>query len=322
MKKYFIKTILILSMLLTLIPMTVNAAKSGACGDDLTWSLDDNGTLTISGMGEMNFSTAPWYNDRKLIKSVKIEDGVTNIGTDAFVFSSNLTDVTLANSIKTIGSYAFASCSSLEQIRLPDSVTGIYDNAFYGCFNLSNVIFPKNLTSIGLMAFADCTKLKEINLPSKLTKIDEKAFGNCTELTTISIPKTLSSVGKQAFYGCSKIKQVYYSGAPEEWSAIRFSSGNDSLTNATIQFIPAVYFYIGSNGNFIVTPTNIPNGNTIVCACYNDNKMVSVTSSVYAGESTMPFSTTEAYDKVKIMAWESLETFAPLCEVQEITVAN
>lgn len=72
------------------------------------------------------------------------------------------------------------------------------------------------------------------------------------------------------------------------------------------------------NNIFLITPTGLKNENGIIFVCYNNNKMVYVNPYVYAGETTIPFTTTETYDKVKVMVWESLETCVPLCEAEEV----
>ena len=72
------------------------------------------------------------------------------------------------------------------------------------------------------------------------------------------------------------------------------------------------------NNLFMVTPTGVEKGNIIIFACYNGNKMVYVNPYVYAGETTIPFTTTETYDKVKVFVWENLKTCVPLCEAEAV----
>jgi hypothetical protein len=72
---------------------------------DITWALSDDGTLSISGTGDMN--DTPWCSQKDKIKRVVIENGVTSIGAMAFYNCSVLTSVTIPNSVTSIGEYAF-----------------------------------------------------------------------------------------------------------------------------------------------------------------------------------------------------------------------
>ena len=109
-------------------------ATSGTCGENLTWTLDNEGTLTISGTGAMTdyYYDAPWHSSSENIKSVVIEDSVTSIGYSAFYGCSNLTSITIPDSLTSIGEWAFGCCSSLTSITIPDSVTSIGERAFSG----------------------------------------------------------------------------------------------------------------------------------------------------------------------------------------------
>ena len=108
---------------------------------DVNWKLSDDGTLTISGTGNMpdfsinvnNRTTAPWDSQRDKIKTVVIKDGVTSIGKYAFFWCSGLTSITIPNSVTSIGEHAFANCSGLTSITIPNSVTNIGKSAFTIC---------------------------------------------------------------------------------------------------------------------------------------------------------------------------------------------
>ena len=112
--------------------LSANAEKSGTCGPNLKWHLNDDGVLTITGKGEMyDYSYTPWsYDD---LTRVIIGNGVTTIGKNAFVGRSSLTSVTIPNSVTTIGESAFHDCSSLTYVTIPNSVTTIEKNAFGDC---------------------------------------------------------------------------------------------------------------------------------------------------------------------------------------------
>ena len=140
MKKRIVSFVLAALLIWTLLPTSVFAADivaSGTCGDNLTWTLDSEGTLTISGTGAMtdyiNDSKAPWYSSCSSIKSAIIESGVTTIGESAFFDCSRLTSVTIPDSVTTIGERAFFRCYSLTSVTIPDSVTSIGSGRFDYC---------------------------------------------------------------------------------------------------------------------------------------------------------------------------------------------
>ena len=92
---------------------------SGTCGENLTWKYDSEGTLTISGTGEMPDydGNAPWSNyTYASIYSIIVEDGVTSIGESAFCVCRQLQTVTIPESMMKIGKYAFDACSSLTDV--------------------------------------------------------------------------------------------------------------------------------------------------------------------------------------------------------------
>ena len=105
---------------------------SGTCGDNLTWTLDSAGTLTISGTGEMNDylygvnqSSSPWYDKRDVVKKISISYGVTRVGNCSFAGCSECTSVIIPNSVTNIGICAFMDCNGLTSIIIPNSVTDI-----------------------------------------------------------------------------------------------------------------------------------------------------------------------------------------------------
>ena len=197
MKKKFLSIVLALSVFCAFVPLVASAETSGTCGQTLTWILDDYGTLTISGTGNMenwNLSSgekkeSPFKNNKE-IKHVVIEDGVTDIGYCAFGDCSNLKDITIADSVTNIGKLAFKNCSSFENIIIPNSVEVINSYTFYNCNNITRVTIPTGVTTI-----------------------DRKAFCECTNLT-----------------------DIYYGGTEEQWNKMSISSENDELENVTIHY--------------------------------------------------------------------------------------
>lgn len=185
---------------------------SGYCGGEgdgtnLTWTLDSEGMLTISGTGKMkNFSRSPW-KDRELT-TVKVKLGVTSIGAWAFRSCSSLTSITIPNSVTRIRVYAFSDCSSLISITIPDGVTSIEDSTFSGCSGLVSISIPNSVTTIGEWAFNKCSSLTNITIPSSVTSIGIYAFTECSSLSSITIPDSVTSIGSNAFALCSALTSI------------------------------------------------------------------------------------------------------------------
>ena len=215
--------------------LEAGVVASGTCGENLTWVLDEDGTLMISGEGEMqNYyspSNAPWYGKRIEIASVVVELGVTSIGVRAFSKCENLTNVNLPESVICIGNAAFFDCKALTDVYIPDYVTEIGDSVFSVCRCLKNVSIPGTLLSIGERVFEACNFTLEIRAGA--TSVASRMFYCCEGLQSVSIPEGVTSIGTQAFSGCSGLKRVYL---PSSLREIRDEAfyGCSSLTSVTI----------------------------------------------------------------------------------------
>ena len=159
---------------------------SGTTGD-LTWVLSSDGTLTISGKGEMpDYITSPWAGYKESITAVEIKNGVTSIGDRAFMNCVSLKSVTIPNSVKSIVNRAFLYCVNLKSVTIPNSVTSIGDYTFSYCSGLTSVIIGNSVTNIGQSAFSRCTGLTSVAIPNSVTDIGSFAFSGCRNLTEIS----------------------------------------------------------------------------------------------------------------------------------------
>ena len=157
--------------------------EHGNCGENVMWWLEDNGTLTISGRGYMQFRSY-WHLQNKLVevREVVIEDGVTSISEEAFRNFENLTKVTIADSVVTIDSFAFDFCKSLREITIPNSVTSIGARAFSNCKSLTNIIIPNSVRFIGKEPFYDCASFQKIYYPAKRGFEKNLSAGNNAQL--------------------------------------------------------------------------------------------------------------------------------------------
>ena len=219
-----------------------DTVASGYCGGEgdgtnLTWTLDSEGTLTISGTGEMkNYENnsknrAPWYDSRKSLKKLVLKSGITSIGNYAFYDCSNLTgDLKIPSNVHSIGENAFGYCSGFNgsltiengvveikkyafyhckgftgSLKIPNSVTYIGVYAFYDCAGFTgDLIIGDGVTTIERGAFSGCYRFKgTLKIGNSVTSIGEEAFNSCRFTGSLTIPDSVTSIGQQAFHFCT-----------------------------------------------------------------------------------------------------------------------
>lgn len=291
-----IRSKLFISLILSFIILSVFACAANASSgtyNNLTWEIDEEGLLTISGTGEMkgflSDSTEAWHPYQYEITKVIINSGVTSIGVYAFDGCSYLTSITIPNTVTKIRMCAFNECLSLKNIVIPDSVTELGDSAFYKCKNLEKIILPsglkkidshtflycENLTEIHIpstvtiikaQAFSGCKKLASINLPEGLTEIEQNAFFICYDLKTISLPLSLKKIGDYAFYECRNIQHVFYRGTESDKEKIIIGSDYSNFQDAK-------WHYEVNESNII----RLPDGSKIV----EENAFENTSASIY-----------------------------------------
>ena len=257
------------------------AAVSGSCGTGLSWTLSDDGTLTISGDGAMNnFSTnssAPWFSQRVSVRKIILEEGVTSIGNYAFHGCANAVSVTIPSTVTKLGYNAFHSCSNLTSANLPSGITKVPSNLFYGCTALQSVSIPDTVTEIEYGAFYNCTSLQEIHIPEGVKTIGGSAFYNCTSLTSVVIPEKVTEISYELFFNCTSLQEVTL---PAGITAINRDAFESCSALSKID-IPASVTYIGSSvfyGCSSLTEAVLPDGITSISSslfynCQNLSKV-------------------------------------------------
>ncbi len=231
----------------------------GSCGTGLFWTLDKKtGILVISGTGAMNDYTSSsnpgWYSSRSSIKSVIIEEGVTNIGHYAFYNCLSLTSVVIGDDVTSIGNDAFYNCTALTSISIPDGVTSIGHSAFYNTayYNESNNWENKVLYISNHLIKANTSISGDYSIRKETKCIADYAFRDCNSLTSITISDSITSIGDYAFYGCVALSTADYKGTLEQWANVLVGSYNTSLTDLIKYKIGSC----GTNVRYAFDPSN------------------------------------------------------------------
>ena len=271
---------------------TENIVASGTCGDNITWKLHNDGTLTIEGTGRM--TSSPWIaNYGSEIKTVIIGEGVTVIGGSAFSGCSSLTTINIPESVTSIGNYAFYACSSLTSITIPKGVTSIGSSAFYYCSSLTSITIPEGVTSIGQDAFSNTNLPVENNiryagtwvvgvtgktkdkytLRDNTTGIADNMFANCS-MTEITLPNNLKYIGNGVCVDCRNLTSL---NIPEsvtsigEWAFMNCFSVTSLTIPSNVTSIGGGAFTGRAHGTSIVVDANNTvydsrgNCNAIIC---------------------------------------------------------
>ena len=217
-----------------------DSTESGGSGEQsgaikiIERSIKEVSDEDLKGITKIGNYAFYYYTD---LTSITIPNSVTSIGKSAFYDCRGLTSVTIPNSVTSIGDYAFHDCSSLTSVTIPDSVTSIGDSTFWGCTSLTSITIPDSVTSIGDYAFYSCTRLTSVTIPDSVTSIGNNAFNGCSGLRSVTIPDSVTSIGSSAFGGCRILRDVYYYGNQSSWNSISIGSSNTELISATIHFI-------------------------------------------------------------------------------------
>ena len=179
-----------------------------------------------------NLNNSPVFFSNYLRKVI-IPKGIENIYPNACNGCTSLTNITIPDSVTSIGGAAFGGCplksiyinfnefnngsgfnylglypTLLKSVILGNRVNNIPNSAFGGCSALTNITISDSVTSIGNGAFGGCTTLTSITIPDSVTSIGNSAFGGCTALTSITIPDSVTSIGNSAFGGCTALTSI------------------------------------------------------------------------------------------------------------------
>ena len=251
LKKRLLSILLAAVMVLTMLPLglvdtawAASVVDSGSCGkngDNVTWKLTSDGTLTISGTGDMaDFelldtkrwwlgTNTPWCGIRQSIERIKIDNGVTSIGIGAFFDCFSLNEICFGENLEDIRGNAFYNCIALAKVTIPDNVTSIGDHAFCACDGLTEVTISGNVASMGQGVFASCKNLTDVVIQYGIRNIPTSTFSGCSSLTNVTIPESVTSIGDAAFGNCKSLLQLTIPCSVEDIASRVFSGCNAFL---------------------------------------------------------------------------------------------
>ena len=289
------------------------------------------------------------YQGKSTLCNIKSE--TKTIADSAFFACGDLPNITIPDTVVSIGKHAFEKCNSLKSITIPKSVTSIGDEAFYSCFDLASInvepdnpvyrseggilynkekteiirfpkekagdsfAIPAGVIKIADGAFEDCRNLKIVTIPDGVMKIGESTFYNCWRLTSITIPNSVLIIDKDAFKECTNLQQVYYIGSETDWGEV-IGNGKYDLTGIGITHISGISARRSENGNIVVKPINIAAGKSVILALYDGDKFVEMQQSNEYSETNreITFIPTKPYTCAKVMIWNSLSGMSPVCD--------
>ena len=236
---------------------------SGTCGaeaggSNLTWILTSDGTLTISGTGDMaDFASdnQPWEEHLAAIRTAVVQEGVTSVGNYFLSNCTGLTSLTLPAGLMSAGSQFLFGCTGLTSLTLPAGLSSVGDNFLRNCTGLTSITLPEELTSVENYFLSGCTGLTSIDLPDGLTSVGSYFLLNCTGLTSVNLPDGLTSVGGYFLSNCTGLTSI-------DLPARLTSAGNYFLQNCTglqeLTVLAATPPVLGSEGAFAGVDNTIP----------------------------------------------------------------
>ena len=233
-------------------------------------------TIDLSATSLTTIGEYAFY-DNNYLTEITLPESVTSIGYQAFCDCDNLKKVNLKNAknLTTIGEQAFYSCDNLTEIDLENatSLQTIGQYAFQYCNALKEAAFPESLTSIGYMAFSYCTNLEKADFSKakNLTTIGSYAFEYCNKLASADLSKNtgLASLNSGVFCYCNELTDV---AVPETFAHVASDAFEGSINVKFTEQDGALY--LGNQRNPYIVLYKATSTNIAECTISNKTKMI------------------------------------------------
>lgn len=224
--------------------------------------------------------SASAFRNQTQISSISLPDSLTSIESNAFAGCTGLTSIVIPDKVTSVDSTAFSGCTNISTVSMPASIRNhipnvknatitsgnvIQASAFENCTTLLSVTLPNSLVSIGNKAFYGCTNLNSFIMPSNVTSIGVNAFYNCTSISSIVLPDSINSLDSTAFSGCSNLKEITL---PATFISLIPKANLQEIIITSGQNIPERAFYNCSQLTKVVLPKSITDiGNNAFYGC-------------------------------------------------------
>ena len=261
---------------------------SGTCGESAYWSFNEaNGTLTISGTGEMFDEKSPWSQYSKQVTQIVIENGITRIGTASFSNCSKATSIDIGKDVESIGPGCFGMYNKLTDVYYASSASdwaaitiegtnealraaNMHYTESYSCGENVTWSFDERTGTLTISGTGPMTNyetpeavpwyglrkdIQRIVVEDGVTSIGKWAFSAYTELRNITISDSVTNISDYAFHQCRSLKVVFYNGTQEDWDNIAIGEMNHYLTDAALRFPEIVTGACGENATYSLNRT-------------------------------------------------------------------
>ena len=234
------------------------------------WGFSGSGLTSVTFEAGTDKVVPCLFHGAEKLANVTLLDTMTTIGDRAFEKCTSLKEIRLPNKLTAIGYQAFENCAALESITIPDTVTKIGWNAFDGCTSLASVKLSEKLKTIPSNAFQGCSSLASIKLPQNLNDICTDAFSG-SGLESVTIPASCTTIDNYAFAKCKNLATVTFEQGVKKIGSYCFK-GCTALENITIpdtvESIGSYAFYDCDTLRKVVIPNSVTNmGSYIFANC-------------------------------------------------------